>query len=77
MVVDDLFNVVHVVVTYLVLWFRILQRMWSLGKFLPTSVRNLCRMLVLTSLLNGGLCKSLFRCLFLSLVFIDGLYHRV
>ena len=70
LVVDDLFGVVHAAVTDLdgiaVKDFSRLVVSWEV---LSTRVRNLCPILVLTFLLNGGLYQSmLFRCLFFRLV---------
>ena len=55
-VVDDLFSVIHATVTDLdyVLRLKIFLSLWSFGKCLSTRARNLCPILVLTLLLNGG-----------------------
>ena len=64
MVVDDLFCIVHAAVTDLDG-----VAIEDFSKVVVSRARNLCSILVLTFLLNGGFYQSmLFRCLFFRLV---------
>ena len=57
---------------------KIFLSLWSFGKCLSTRVRNLCSILVLKFLLNGGLYqRMLFRCLFFRLLVVGCSYCRV
>ena len=74
MVIDDLFRGIHVAVTdFDCVSIRILLSLWSFWKCLSTRAKNLCPILVLTFLLNGGLYQNLlFRCLFFCLLVVGG-----
>ena len=72
MVVDSLFTIIHAAVTDLDCM-TIKDFLWSLGECLSTRARNLCLILVLMLLLNGGLYQSmLFHCLFFHLLVVGG-----
>ena len=73
-VVDDLFSVIHATVTDLdCVTIKDFLSLWSFGKCLSTRARNLCPVLVLMFLLNGGLYQSmLFHCLFFRLLVVAG-----
>ena len=74
MVVYDLFSVIHAAVTDLDFVMIKDFCFWSFGKCLFTRARNLCPILVLTFLLNGGLYqRMLFHCLYFWLLVMGGL----
>ena len=62
-VVDDLFSVIHAAVAdFDCVTIKDLSNLWSFGKCSSTVARNLCLILVLTFLLNGGLNQCMLFC---------------
>ena len=62
-VVDDLFSVIHAAVAdFDCVTIKDFSNLWSFGKCSSTVARNLCLILVLTFLLNGGLYQCMLFC---------------
>ena len=74
MVVDDLFGVIHAAVTDLdCVTIKDFSKFVVFRDVLVYYGKELCPILVLTFLLNGGLYQSmLFRCLFFRLLVVGG-----